>query len=347
MPNRSANRRLGRRSLLLAGFTLFLLVAAPAAALADPAVPTEYKSEVTGITPTADGVTVRVVGGDSFIEISVEEGHTVEVSGYFGEPYLLIEADGTVQENIRSPSRYVNEDRFGVSAVPPSADAAGAPEWEIVASAGHYAWHDHRTHWMALDRPPGIGGDEVQRIFDWEIPFTADGTERLLMGTLDFYPPPASLGPIAFGGLALAALVRWRRRRVRIVAIAGAAAAVVAVVLSGMEWLATPAVARAFPTAVLPPILALGAMLAALRLSATRRVTAVQLVVVGCVALAVFVFSTIDVFTKPLLPAALPDLAERILTSGVAWLTLACGGIAVTEMVTIASGAIPQTPQNP
>ena len=81
--------------------------------------------------------------------------------GYWGEPYLRFNADGTVEENVgrrpcreREPLRRVVGDESGRHA-----DAES--QWAQVASDGSYAWHDHRAHWMSPSRRPGERGTEV------------------------------------------------------------------------------------------------------------------------------------------------------------------------------------------
>jgi hypothetical protein len=327
-----------RRAAALSALFSWSFLAAATPALADPAVPTEYESQVTGIDPATDAIQLNVVGGDSFLAITVQAGHSVMVAGYFGEPYLQIDAGGVVSVNERSPSKYVNDDRFGDGVVPESASADAAPQWQVVATSGSYAWHDHRTHWMATDRPPGISGDTIQQVFEWELPIEIDGVGHLVLGTLDWHPAPNGALPFLGGALVLLALVGWRRGRIRLLAIVVSVAAGGALLLSISQWLATPAVARGLPLAAVPPVIALVLGVMAASRAATRPVTAVQSLVVAAVALVVFVFASLDVFTKPLLPAALPDIAERLIAAGVAWAALGSGVLAVAHMVRIASG---------
>ena len=56
-----------------------------------------------------------MIGGDSFVELTVERGTDVVVLGYWGEPYLRFNSDGTVEENRRSPTVAENESRYGGS----------------------------------------------------------------------------------------------------------------------------------------------------------------------------------------------------------------------------------------
>ena len=82
--------------------------------------------------------------------------------GYRGEPYLRFNADGMVDENLRSPTRADNESRYGGSSSAGSARPGDvAPQWAQVATDGSYAWHDHRAHWMSPQPPTGERGTEV------------------------------------------------------------------------------------------------------------------------------------------------------------------------------------------
>ena len=56
--------------------------------------------------------------------------------------------------NERSPSRWVNDDRYGLATPPADATADAPPEWVEVANGGRYAWHDHRIHWMTPTSRP-------------------------------------------------------------------------------------------------------------------------------------------------------------------------------------------------
>jgi hypothetical protein len=100
-----AARGLLRRALLRAlVVNVGVLVAGVAPVAADAARPTNYRSTVTGVTPTEPDVAAEVTGGDSFLRLRVEAGHAVVVLGYEDEPYLRVNADGSVEENLRSPA---------------------------------------------------------------------------------------------------------------------------------------------------------------------------------------------------------------------------------------------------
>ena len=182
-----------------------------------------FRSEVRDIAPALDGVQAAVVNYDDSLELRNRSGRTVVVEGYRGEPYVRIAADGTVAVNRRSPTYYLNDDRFaeGVE-VPPGATPRATPDWREVDRTGRYTWHDHRIHWMARTLPPQVK-DEGRRtkIFDWKVPLTAGSRQATIHGRLTWvgeegggFPLAAglALGGAALAGLALVVIVRRRRR---------------------------------------------------------------------------------------------------------------------------------------
>ncbi|MFO7960268.1 MAG: hypothetical protein R6U94_04915 [Nitriliruptoraceae bacterium] len=207
------------RGLLLAVVGLLLLLPARPAS-ADPARPTNYRSDVTDLVDGAggsvSGVTAEVVGGDTYLVLGVTGAEQVEVPGYEGEPYLRFDGDGRVEVNVRSPARWLNDARFGALEVqvPPTADAEAAPQWETVATNGRYAWHDHRIHFMSPTLPDDVDptAGTTQEVFAWEVPLVVDGAPARIEGTLVWLPgPPVGL-PIALAALTLAAAVGLGRR---------------------------------------------------------------------------------------------------------------------------------------
>ena len=145
-------RRAVRWALLPVGALVWLgLLAGPAAA--DAARPGDVRSQVTAVTPASAGIHAEVLGGDSFLHLRVDPGTQVVVIGYQDEPYLRVEADGTVQVNDRSPARWLNEQRLADVPVPPTADPTAPPAWRTIGHGGSVSWHDHRTHWMATTKP--------------------------------------------------------------------------------------------------------------------------------------------------------------------------------------------------
>jgi len=226
-----------RRSLILGGLALMWWLLAVSPALADPPGPTDYRSEVVEIEPAVAGIEVEIVGGDSFVLLTVEPGIAVQVAGYNGEPYLRFLGDGTVEENRNAPSKYINEDRFGRAELPDGVDATAVPEWEVVSASGSFAWHDHRTHWMNPAAPPGGGpGDTV---VEGVVPLLVDGAE-VDVTVVSVWQPAPSLVPVVSGFLlglvAALAAVRWQFLAGSI--LLGLAAA--ALVTGGAAYLSVP-----------------------------------------------------------------------------------------------------------
>jgi hypothetical protein len=181
-----------------------------------------YRSEVRAISPPLEGLDAEILNFDDRIQLRNDSGETVVVEGYRGEPYLRFEPDGMVLVNQRSPTTYLNEDRFADVEVPDIADPKAAPEWQTVARNGRYDWHDHRIHWMSSTPPERVREDEAARVkvFDWKLPLTASGAPATISGTLTWvgkgggFPVVAavSLAVAVLAGVALVALVRRRRR---------------------------------------------------------------------------------------------------------------------------------------
>jgi hypothetical protein len=149
------------------------------------------------------------------------------VIGYQGEPYLRFGADGTVHQNERSPSRWLNDDRYGEAVVPPDADRDADPDWVVVTTSGSYAWHDHRTHWMNTARPPGASpGDTV---LEAVVPLLVDGDPVDIHVRSILLNGPSPL-PATSAGAVVAVLLAvgwwcWGRRGLLVVVTLSAAAA--------------------------------------------------------------------------------------------------------------------------
>jgi hypothetical protein len=165
-----------------------LLPAAPAAA--HPAgiqAAVDYRTSVTAVTPSVDGVRVRFVADGSRLELLGDAGHTVEILGYDGEPMLRVGPDGAWR-NTRSPSLYVD--------VPGGAARAGAssraePDWQRDSDRALVRWQDHRTLWHG-NPPPQVAAapDRGQRVTDWRVPLRVDGQQVAVVGVIDWVPRP-------------------------------------------------------------------------------------------------------------------------------------------------------------
>ncbi len=333
-PFESLTLRTGQ-ALAVAALAAMLLVAGAGPAAADPAEPTHYRSVVNAVDPRPTGVTVEVIGGDSFLSIAAAPGHTVEVPGYFGEPYLEIDADQRVWLNTRSPARYINRDRYGLSGVPDSADQAADPEWEQVGSDGRLAWHDHRIHWMSTDLPPSITGDRAEIVFPWTLRIVIDGTETEVRGELLWFPATNPVGPILTGIVGLLPLLAWRRGRLTPVAVASAATGALVLAVAVAQFGATPAFDRGVPVGAAIPAVSIVAAVVALwlRSGSIRAWAATALSAIG---LLWWALSTSAALTAPVLPSAVPVALERSAVALAAWIGLAAAAIAVFEFTRLA-----------
>jgi hypothetical protein len=180
------------------------------------------RSDFRSIQPQVPGITVEVLNYDDRLLMINRTGRTVAISGYEREPYARLRADGTVEVNRRSPTHYLNEERYGGTPVPTSADAQAPPRWQTVSRTGRFEWHDHRIHWMSKDTVPPQVKDEDKRtkVFDWRVPIRVGAQPAALTGALFWQPPSASGVPaaaiVALAALAVATLVLFvvtRRRR--------------------------------------------------------------------------------------------------------------------------------------
>lgn len=199
--------------------TAFAMLAAPLAAIAvagpvaaDPPGPTDYETSVLQIDPPTDSISFEMIGGDSFVLLTVDRGTSVDVVGYEGEPYLRFESDGRVLRNANSPSLYYNENRYSEATIPPGVSASAEADWVEVATDGRYAWHDHRTHWMNASKPPAADPGDV--ILEGVVPLRVDQAEvDVVVQSRLLAPPsrwPTIVGVVIGLGVAGVALVLRR-----------------------------------------------------------------------------------------------------------------------------------------
>ncbi len=175
--------------------TLCALVAVPAAG-AHLGGPKGFKSTVTSLTPATRGIDAVMLGGDDRMVLHNNTGKVLVIKGYSGEPYLRFSPDA-VYQNDRSPSVYLNADRYANVQVPPTATGKAKPQWEKILPGHAFTWHDHRVHWMSPILPPAVQKDPgaTHHVFNWTIPATLDGTPLKIHGTLNYVPPASSGGP--------------------------------------------------------------------------------------------------------------------------------------------------------
>lgn len=327
------------RLVLATALTFAVLLAGAGPAAADPAAPTDYRSEIVGIEPAVDGVTAEILGGDAFLQVTVEPGLTVVVEGYEDEPFIRFLPDGTVEHNLRSPTTYISEDRTGGVQPPPSADPDAEPEWEQVAEDGRYAWHDHRTHWMGTVPPPIDRGERVPGAFDpWRVPIVVDGAPSEILGTLTFVEAPNPLPWIAVATVAAGALALLGRAAPILAAAAALTlAAALATVLGRAEYAVSPSGAGANPLLWILPAAALAFGAVALFLS--RRSTAVVLALASVASLSAWALFRLPALVRPVLPSELPDVLDRFgiavalgVGAGAAWLAVSTGALTLPAL---------------
>jgi hypothetical protein len=313
----------------LSACALLVLMATPV--MADPAVPTNYRSVVNVVDPRPTGVTVEVVGGDAFLSVAAAEGNTVEVPGYFGEPYLRIDEAGDVWLNTKSPARYINQDRYGITEIPPTADAQAPAEWDQVGSGGRFAWHDHRTHWMSPDLPPTIAGDRAEVVFPWSLKIMINGIETEVRGELLWFPSSNAAGPLLVGFLGVLPLLAYRRDKVKSVAVTAAVLGSIALFVAIVQFAATPGFDRGAPaTAVIPALAVLAAVFALwLRTSTIRSWAAVA---ISGISLVWWALRTTTAMTAPVLPSSLPVGVERASVAVALWVGVGISLIAAYQL---------------
>jgi len=222
--NRSAARLLLACSLAIA-----LVVAAAPPAMADAAGPTNYQTEIISIDPATSALHVEMIGGDAFLRLKQLEPVEIIVLGYRAEPYLRFAPDGTVFENRRSPAVWQNQERYGNGdqPLPTFVDHTAEPQWLEVASSGHYAWHDHRSHWM--NEVPPLNKRAGDQILEATVPFRVDGKPIVVTVASYWIEAPSilpAIGGAVMGLAAAAVLLRSARLNQAVVAllVAGAAA---------------------------------------------------------------------------------------------------------------------------
>jgi hypothetical protein len=300
-------------SAVAGGLLVALAIGTPV--LADPPGPTDYRTEIVAVEPPTSTIEAGIVGGDSFVELTVAPGTDVFVLGYQLEDNLWFRPDGTVWENRNSPSTYLNEDRLGGAVIPPNATVDAEPDWEQVAGDGHFAWHDHRAHWMQEARPFGLGpGDQI---LEWGIPLVVDGVdvEVIVISTWEAEPSPLAAVAGVITGLAIGAAAWFLRRSPFVLALA-APPVLIALVTGVWQF-------RSLPPETAPPlvwwvlpaiaVVSLTVGLVAAWRSSTFLVRAAMLLV--GVELAIWGFVKRDGLSAAIIPTDAPQALDRFATT--------------------------------
>jgi hypothetical protein len=196
--------RVNARGVAIAAFLALALPATHASAhQGNP----NFRSELEGISPSVDGLSVEVLDYDDSLQLTNRSGKPVAVQGYQGEPFLQILGDGAVQVNTRSPSYYLNDDRYAETEVPPTADPEAPPAWETIAKTSQYTWHDHRVHYMSRGTPPQVKDEgERTKVFDYSVPVAVDGEPGAITGSLFWVGEGGGFPLLPFVGLGIVAL---------------------------------------------------------------------------------------------------------------------------------------------
>jgi hypothetical protein len=189
----------------------------------------DYRSYITSVTPSVPRLSFQVLEFADRILMTNHTGRTVTIYGYEGEPYARVLANGTAEQNVRSPATYLNTNFYAQVTVPPIADASAPPKWEVIDRTGQFEWHDHRIHWMSPIPPTKVKNTSKRTlIFDWAVPISVGTAKGAIDGQL-FWTPESSKAPLAviilgavivLGGLLFVVFVR--RRRARTAATGGA-----------------------------------------------------------------------------------------------------------------------------
>jgi hypothetical protein len=289
-----------RRTVVLVAVTFLTLVAVAGPAAADPPRPGDVRSTITGVSPPTAAIRATTDPVGALLRLRVARGTEVVVFGYEDEQYLRFLADGTVEENLHSPATYLNRTRFAATPVPPGATAAAAPLWRRVGAGGSYAWHDHRTHYMAPGRPPAP--------MAWKVPLQVNGQRVTVDGR---YAGVASVAAwpwwlVAVLVAAALGVVGWKRPRF---VAAGAVLGGAGVALAGAWLLRLTANGPPGWTAV---GLGVVAVVAAVLSVVVREVGKGPLLAGAGLALVIAAYRRLSVLRYPVLPTSLPWWLDRL-----------------------------------
>jgi hypothetical protein len=167
-----------------------------------------YVTTVDSIEPVVTGLTVTATKDGSYLMVTNHTGQTVTVLGYEHEPYLKITPQG-VQQNLRAPTVYLNDNIVGPMPGDVSADAA--PVWQEISTSNTYRYHDHRIDWGGVGLPAVVKQNrgKPHLIAHWTVPMLVGHTPVTVTGTLRWRPsgfPPWVLVTLGVIGLMVAVI---------------------------------------------------------------------------------------------------------------------------------------------
>ena len=193
---------LSLRKLAAAGgaaLAFVLVSAAPASAHTITGVnPTDYRSEIIGVTPALPGVHVRLLDLGNRVEVVNTGPVDVIVLGYQGEPYLRVGPSG-VFENRRSPSVALNSvtatttSGTTTTTALPTAAVFPTPSWHRTGGGRSVRWRDRRTRWegpapATVSAAPGT----VQVVTPiWNIGLRQGDVGATVSGRITYVPGPS------------------------------------------------------------------------------------------------------------------------------------------------------------
>ena len=320
-------------ALLTAALVSLVGLAGPAAAVTPR--PTDYRSSVQSIEPSAP-ITVRVIGGDTLLDLRAEPGHEVVVAGYGGEPYLRVQRDGTTQVNTRSPAVSLNRTRdANISGSSGDGGSVGdQPDWQTTGHDGRLVWHDHRIHTQ--------DGAAFTGELAWSVPLTVDDVAVTIDGRLVRVDPPSPLPYLAVG--AVVAVLTWLagRRRARLVAaIALIVASALATATGAIEWLSLPgSVARNAGVFLLPLV---AGLVAGLGLVLRRRTPTLVALLASVLLLSGWLAFRWSILTRSVLISDLAPVIDRVALAAVLGAVVAAAGLTVQWAGTPVDPAAPVT----
>jgi len=303
---------------VLIALAAFLVSVAPDAA-ADAAGPTDYQSAIASVDPPTSSIAVSMIGGDSFVRLELLEPVDVMVIGYRGENYLRFDADGSVHENRRSPSTWLNEDRYGTEdALPPFVDYQAPPQWVQVADGGAYSWHDHRSHWMNTQRPPGaMAGDQV---LEATLPLLVNSESVVVTVTSHLLASPSVWPPTlaVVAGVVLGVSIARRELRIGWTLLV-LVAALIAFVLGAIAFRSVPSETEPSQLLWLLPAIAIAC---ALFTAATRNRQATTVWLDGLTTaagalVAAWAIVRFDALRRALIPSDAPAIIDRLMIAAV------------------------------
>jgi hypothetical protein len=216
-----------RNAVLLAALSSALAVVPAVAHEGNP----HYRSVVSAIAPTTDGLSAQVLDHDDALLVINKSDHDVTILDLQGKPYARLLADGSVEVNAHSQLAVGENAPSGPHGQGgDSADArllasttllahgdeqhdapgaeAGTPgfDWVTIDKTGRYEWHDPRIKYRAHPVPPQVTDTLKQtKVKDWRVPLLVAGQPGAIAGTLTWVGEPG--GGSSFPAAAVVSLV--------------------------------------------------------------------------------------------------------------------------------------------